>query len=167
MDRARARGTGQQASCGMTSKPGASAPSHSCVWHSPWPKALRCPCFALHSMQWCLPDASVCASSTQIMAQTQTFILAGYETTANALAFTIYLVSTHPHVQVRKGQWGKCEVGHGAAAPDCQLALYPAPPAPASTLPLTFLTSSMCFPFCDAGAAAAGRGPPAAIAVPN
>ncbi|GAX81208.1 hypothetical protein CEUSTIGMA_g8640.t1 [Chlamydomonas eustigma] len=37
----------------------------------------------------------------QIIAQAQTFILAGYETTANALAFAIYLVSTHPEVQAK------------------------------------------------------------------
>lgn len=38
-------------------------------------------------------------TDVQIMAQAQTFILAGYETTANALAFTIYFISRHPEVQ--------------------------------------------------------------------
>ncbi|GAX81209.1 hypothetical protein CEUSTIGMA_g8641.t1 [Chlamydomonas eustigma] len=37
----------------------------------------------------------------QVQAQVQTFIFAGYETTANALAFTIYLISQHPEVQAK------------------------------------------------------------------
>ncbi len=35
------------------------------------------------------------------MAQAQTFILAGYETTANALAFTVYLLACNPRAQQR------------------------------------------------------------------
>jgi len=37
----------------------------------------------------------------QIAAQSNTFILAGYETTANTLAFSIYNIATHPEVQQR------------------------------------------------------------------
>eukprot|EP00198_Chlamydomonas_reinhardtii_P000935 XP_001690270.1 cytochrome P450, CYP711 clan [Chlamydomonas reinhardtii] len=36
-----------------------------------------------------------------VAAQVQTFLLAGYETTANALAFAIYCVATHPEVESR------------------------------------------------------------------
>jgi cytochrome P450 len=35
----------------------------------------------------------------QIAAQSNTFILAGYETTANTLAFSVYLLCKHPDVQ--------------------------------------------------------------------
>ena len=38
-------------------------------------------------------------SDEGIVAHSITFILAGYETTANALAFTSYLLALHPHVQ--------------------------------------------------------------------
>lgn len=37
----------------------------------------------------------------QVIAQASTFILAGYETTANALAFAIYLISSNPAAQAR------------------------------------------------------------------
>lgn len=44
-------------------------------------------------------DVSMCW--LQIAAQSNTFILAGYETTANTLAFSIYNIATHPEVQQR------------------------------------------------------------------
>ncbi|KXZ54673.1 hypothetical protein GPECTOR_4g739 [Gonium pectorale] len=37
----------------------------------------------------------------QVAAQVQTFILAGYETTANALAFTVYCLGVNPEVEAR------------------------------------------------------------------
>lgn len=37
----------------------------------------------------------------QIAAQSNTFILAGYETTANTLSFSIYNIALHPEVQQR------------------------------------------------------------------
>jgi cytochrome P450 len=36
-----------------------------------------------------------------VVAQSNTFILAGYETTANTLAFCIYNIAAHPEVQQR------------------------------------------------------------------
>lgn len=38
-------------------------------------------------------------SCRQIATQTNLMLLAGYETTANALAFCIYLLGKHPHAQ--------------------------------------------------------------------
>ncbi|GLI67209.1 hypothetical protein VaNZ11_011116 [Volvox africanus] len=40
-------------------------------------------------------------SDLQVTAQVQTFILAGYETTANGLAFAVYCVATNPEVESR------------------------------------------------------------------
>ncbi|PNW81402.1 hypothetical protein CHLRE_07g354450v5 [Chlamydomonas reinhardtii] len=37
----------------------------------------------------------------QVAGQVQLFILAGYETTANALAFAVYCIATHPEVESR------------------------------------------------------------------
>ena len=37
----------------------------------------------------------------QIVAHSRTFLLAGYETTSNALAYTAYLLALHPEVQER------------------------------------------------------------------
>lgn len=37
----------------------------------------------------------------QIIAQAQSFVTAGTETTASALAFTVHLISQHPEVQAR------------------------------------------------------------------
>lgn len=37
----------------------------------------------------------------QVIAQSNTFILAGYETTANTLAYCIYNIAAHPEVQQR------------------------------------------------------------------
>ena len=37
----------------------------------------------------------------QLAAQVMTFLLGGYETTANAMAFLIYYLSTHPDAQRR------------------------------------------------------------------
>ncbi len=42
-------------------------------------------------------------SDMQVLAQALTFILAGYETTANCITFSIYLISQHPEVQVVRG----------------------------------------------------------------
>ncbi len=42
----------------------------------------------------------LCAlSCRQIATQTNLMMLAGYETTANTLAFCIYLLAKHPHAQ--------------------------------------------------------------------
>lgn len=35
----------------------------------------------------------------EIVGYAITFLLAGYETTANALAYTSYLLALHPHIQ--------------------------------------------------------------------
>jgi cytochrome P450 len=40
-------------------------------------------------------------AAAQVVAQASTFLLAGMETTANALAFAIYLVAQHPEVEAR------------------------------------------------------------------
>jgi hypothetical protein len=40
-------------------------------------------------------------SDKVVMAQSNTFILAGYETTANTLAFSIYNIARYPEVQAR------------------------------------------------------------------
>ncbi|GIL53383.1 hypothetical protein Vafri_8997 [Volvox africanus] len=40
-------------------------------------------------------------SDLQVTAQVQTFILAGYETTANGLAFAVYCVAANPEVELR------------------------------------------------------------------
>ena len=40
-------------------------------------------------------------SNEQIVAHARIFLLAGYETTANALAYTAYLLALHPPVQER------------------------------------------------------------------
>ncbi|KXZ54675.1 hypothetical protein GPECTOR_4g741 [Gonium pectorale] len=40
-------------------------------------------------------------SDSQVVAQVQTFILGGYETTANALSFAVYNIATHPEVEAR------------------------------------------------------------------
>ncbi len=40
-------------------------------------------------------------SNDQIIAQSTGFLLAGYETTANTLAYTAYLLALHPQVQER------------------------------------------------------------------
>lgn len=40
-------------------------------------------------------------TDVQVAAQSNTLIAAGYETTANALAFAIYCLSTHPEAQAR------------------------------------------------------------------
>ena len=40
----------------------------------------------------------------QIVGNAITFMLAGYETTANALSYTSYLLALHPHVQERLQQ---------------------------------------------------------------
>ena len=40
-------------------------------------------------------------SDEQIVAHSATFLLAGYETTANTLSFTSYLLCLHPEVQER------------------------------------------------------------------
>jgi hypothetical protein len=50
--------------------------------------------------QW-RPLCCVMCCVLQIVAQAQTFILAGYETTANALAFTVYLLACNPRAQQR------------------------------------------------------------------
>lgn len=61
-------------------------------------------------------------SDPRIIAQAMTFFLAGYETTANALAYTIYCVSRHPDVQDRLLQeidavtGGRARSGSGKAA---------------------------------------------------
>ena len=38
-------------------------------------------------------------SSDQIVAHSMTFFLAGYETTANTLSYTAYLLALHPDIQ--------------------------------------------------------------------
>lgn len=42
-----------------------------------------------------------CLLALQIVAQSNTFILAGYETTANTLSFCIYSITRHPDIQRR------------------------------------------------------------------
>lgn len=55
--------------------------------------AMHAAC-AVHSL--CL---HACAMSVQIAAQAYVFILAGFETTASALAFTAHCLATHPEVE--------------------------------------------------------------------
>ncbi|MEW5303741.1 MAG: hypothetical protein WDW36_006401 [Sanguina aurantia] len=61
----------------------------------------------------------------QIIAQSQTFILAGYETTANALAFTIYLISRHPEVEAELLREVDAFGRHTAPRDDKDMAQFP------------------------------------------
>jgi cytochrome P450 len=47
------------------------------------------------------PDNGAALSDTQLRNETITFLLAGHETTANALTWTFYLISNHPAVEER------------------------------------------------------------------
>ncbi|GIL53389.1 hypothetical protein Vafri_9035 [Volvox africanus] len=40
-------------------------------------------------------------TNDQVAAQVQSFIVAGYEPTANTLTFTVYCIATHPEVEKR------------------------------------------------------------------
>ena len=48
-----------------------------------------------------LPDFLAQLHCRQIAAQTNTMVLAGYETTANTLAYSVYLLGKHPDSQQR------------------------------------------------------------------
>ena len=50
------------------------------------------------------PAANKVLSDEQIVAHSVTFLLAGYETTANTLAYTAYLLSLNPDIQDRLQQ---------------------------------------------------------------
>jgi hypothetical protein len=51
----------------------------------------------------------------QLVAQAFTFLLAGYETTANALAFAIYCIATHPEAERKvRSTWASCPAAAGA-----------------------------------------------------
>ena len=50
------------------------------------------------------PAASKVLSDEQIVSHSVTFLLAGYETTANTLAYTAYLLALNPHIQERLQQ---------------------------------------------------------------
>jgi cytochrome P450 len=46
-------------------------------------------------------ETGACLDDTQLRNETITFLLAGHETTANALTWTFYLISRHPEVEQR------------------------------------------------------------------
>ncbi|XP_029390614.1 cytochrome P450 3A14-like, partial [Mus pahari] len=51
-----------------------------------------------------MEDSQKALSDLEIVAQSITFILAGYETTSNALSFIMYILATHPDVQKKLQQ---------------------------------------------------------------
>jgi hypothetical protein len=55
-----------------------------------------------------------CGCARVAGAQVQTFILAGYETTANALAFAVYCLATNPEVRARHPARTRAEQNAGA-----------------------------------------------------
>jgi len=61
------------------------------------PGRLHFHCCSCHCWTGAVPSCCV----IQVIAQSNTFILAGYETTANTLSYCVYNIAAHPKVQER------------------------------------------------------------------
>ncbi|MBS2964397.1 cytochrome P450 [Actinocrinis puniceicyclus] len=58
-------------------------------------------------------DGARAMGPQQLRDEVMTLLVAGHETTANALAWTLYLIAGHPHVEERVAQEIRCVVGDG------------------------------------------------------
>ena len=77
----------------------------------------------------------------EIVAHSITFLLAGYETTSNALSYTSYLLALHPEVQEKLSReieeyfedkpvsWRACVARHMQHLSHVQYALFPLNPS--------------------------------------
>eukprot|EP00955_Chlamydomonas_euryale_P001082 12509-Chlamydomonas_euryale.AAC.1 len=86
------------------------------------PRACKCSCVFSSRLRMC------CAGTQQRLVracvllaapQAQVFILAGYETTANALAFAVHAISSHPEVEQKL--LAEVDAVLAAAGPDAPL----------------------------------------------
>ena len=82
-------------------------------------------------------ESSKGLTDQEIVAHSITFLLAGYETTSNALSYTSYLLALHPEVQEKLSReieeyfedkpvsWRICLAGHVQHLSHLQCALFP------------------------------------------
>ena len=82
-------------------------------------------------------ESSKGLTDQEIVAQAITFLLAGYETTSNALSYTSYLLALHPEVQEKLAReieeyfedkpvsWSTCMARHMEHLSHMQCALFP------------------------------------------
>ena len=108
--------------------------SHGLGWLS------KMPVSSLPAIWHCCWVSELCAvSCRQIASQTNLMMLAGYETTANTLAFCIYLLGQHPHAQQQLLQ--EVDASRYCHALCADLHSYPYVPGPQARL---YVNPHMC-----------------------